>query len=72
MPNYKYLCNICGGTWTAAMKLDSDPTEKIKCNFRMCNGKGERRIIGDTNISVKKETLGGWYKKETGKELLGE
>jgi len=71
MPNYKYICNVCGGSWTAAMPITSDPKEKIKCNFRRCHGKGERRIIGSNKIQMKKETLGEWYKKETGKELFG-
>jgi hypothetical protein len=37
----------------------------------MCGGQSSR-IIVSSNFSMKKETLGDWYKKNTGKELFGE
>ena len=71
MPNYKYICNVCGGSWRKEMPISSDPKEKILCNFSRCHGRGERRIIGGS-FKVERETLGDWYKKETGRELLGD
>jgi len=72
MPRYKYHCDLCGGTWNADLPISSDPKEKINCSFMRCDGKGERRIIGSNAIHIERETLGKWYKKETGKDLLGE
>ena len=69
MPNYKYACDACGGSWTVAMSISSDPKEKITCRYLKCNGIGSRRIIGG-NFNIGKETLGKWYKKNTGKDLF--
>ena len=60
------------GTWTVDMPISSDPGEKIMCNFMRCTGSGERRIIGANSIKMERQTFGDWYKKETGRELLGE
>jgi len=70
MPRYKYLCDTCGGTWNTDLPISSDPKEKIPCGFRRCIGKGERKIIGSNSINVKNETLGSWYKKNTGKDMF--
>jgi predicted nucleic acid-binding Zn ribbon protein len=72
MPRYKYLCDLCGGTWNVDMPITSDPKKKIKCSFMRCSGNGERRIIGSNNIQMKRETFGDWYQRNTGKELMGE
>jgi len=72
MPNYKYACNVCGASWTVAMPMSSDPSEKIICKYRRCHGEADRRIIGSNSIKMERETLGKWYKQQTGKELLGD
>jgi predicted nucleic acid-binding Zn ribbon protein len=71
MPNYKYGCDVCGGSWTVSMPITSDPKEEITCKYKRCHGKGSRRIIA-SNFKIEKETLGKWYKENTGKDLFGD
>ena len=69
MPNYKYSCDVCGSSWSAALPISSDPREKISCKYLRCNGKASRRIIG-SSFKMERETLGKWYKDNTGKDLF--
>ncbi len=71
MPNYKFMCDTCGASWSENLPISSNPKEKIVCKHRMCLGQASRKIT-TPNFSMKKETLGDWYKKNTGKELLGD
>ena len=71
MPNYKYACEVCGASWNVPLPISSDPKNKITCKYRRCHGKASRRIIGG-DFKTEKETFGDWYKKKTGKELLGD
>ncbi len=71
MPNYKYFCDRCGASWSENLTIGSDPKEKKTCKHMMCGGQASRKIT-TPNFSMKKETLGDWYKKNTGKKLLGD
>ncbi len=72
MPNYKYKCNECNLDWTQSLPISFSPTKSISCPFRFCEGQGERRIIGNNSIGIERETLGKWYKDNTGRELMGD
>jgi len=76
MPEYKYECNDCNFAWYEKLQISSDPKATIDCPF--CGKDGSRKIgFKDINkknqIVIKKgTTVGDWFKKETGKDLLGE
>lgn len=69
MPNYVYKCTACGLTESIFMSMSADPRENTECPE--CNGVATRRI-GKPTFVMERETLGKWYKENTGKELLGE
>lgn len=67
MPDYKYKCDVCDGFFIETLPISFSPETKIQCQ---CGGMASRRIMGPTFIMNKPNTLGKWYKKETGKELM--
>lgn len=71
MPNYKYTCIVCDKTWLQTLPISFNPKDRVGCPVKICHGSGQRKIIGANSIKMGKETLGDWYKKKTGKELLG-
>ncbi len=71
MPNYKYTCSSCNHCKIIELPISCDP-KKIFCCDSCYTGNMTRKIIGSNNFTIGKETLGDWYKKETGRELLGE
>lgn len=70
MPKYKYACSSCGWSDIMSLPISCDP-KKMFCCSSCYTGNMTRKIIGSNSIQVKKETFGEWYKKNTGKELLG-
>lgn len=70
MPNYIYKCKLCDAEETMTLSMSTDPSLVFTCLRPMCEGEMSRRI-GSFQFTMKKSTLGAWYKNETGKELLG-
>jgi len=68
MPNYRYKCE-CGYEDTFALPISSDPKDLEACPE--CPGIMYRIITSTATVVQPKETLGEWFKKQTGKELLG-
>lgn len=69
MPNYKYKCFKCDNIEIFNLPIsyvDTDPKSCLKCDGDM-----QRLIIGPSDVVVPRETLGKWFKNNTGKELLG-
>lgn len=77
MPNYLYKCEICEADTILNLPLSSDSSKKYPCIFadsaaNSCPGEMTRRIFPvQSGFIMKRGTLGEWYKRETGKELLG-
>jgi putative FmdB family regulatory protein len=69
VPNYPYRCVDCYHPEKVTLPISSDPSETYTC--RMCGGDMTRRI-GTPSVVEKKQTLGKWYKEQTGKDLLGD
>lgn len=77
MPEYKYKCKECKLEWYEKLPISTDPQGNLECEE--CGGVATRRIgfkpsevRSSTRIVMKRgSTLGDWYKKETGKDLLG-
>lgn len=75
MPNYLYKCEYCGGRFQQTLPISSDPKEKFPCNLTDCDAEHNSayRVIGPgSSFKMGRETLGKWFKNETGKELLGD
>lgn len=70
MPRYKYVCGRCSHNEVIELPISCSP-KKIFCCSDCGVGNMTRRIIGSNSIAVKRETLGEWYKKNTGKDFLG-
>lgn len=70
MPNYLYKCKECAAEEMMTLQISSDPSLSYICLRPLCNGEMTRRI-SSSQFTMKKSTLGAWYKNETGKELLG-
>lgn len=68
MPNYKYVCVDCGYTEFVELPISHDPKALFACGE--CGFQMTRRII-TSKFQVERETLGKWYKEQTGKDLLG-
>ena len=72
MPNYLYKCNVCEGYTEIHLPISYDPQAIILCHIsKDCKGKLERKISGSNEFKIWRDTLGKWYKKNTGKELMG-
>lgn len=69
MPNYKYVCEVCGKDEMLFLPISHPPEKKIFCSACVNVSMTRRIICGQ--FSLNNETLGGWYKNETGKELFG-
>lgn len=69
MPNYKYVCIDCAHESFVTLPMSSDPRSVFVCEE--CQGAMNRRIAR-SNFQMERETLGKWYKENTGKDLLGE
>ena len=67
MPNYKYKCN-CGYQETFMLPISSDPELPEECPE--CLG-DMNRVFSTPTIGKSRQTLGKWFKENTGKELLG-
>lgn len=67
MPDYKYKCETCERIFNEMMPISFSPDVKIPCR---CGGLASRRIGFSSFIMNKPNTLGKWFKKETGKELM--
>jgi len=76
MPNYLYKCIVCDYAEEHALPISFDPGIKMLC--RECENKtgfGEDRMtrrIGKPRVINARQTLGKWFKEQTGKELLGD
>lgn len=70
MPNYIYKCVDCGAEEKISLPISQDPSLNYTCLRPLCTGEMTRRI-SNFQFTMKKSTLGAWYKNETGKELLG-
>lgn len=70
MPNYLYRCDLCGDEKIFNLSIMTNPRECILCEHcALCSM--ERRICPPSHVAMKKSTLGAWFKKKTGRELLG-
>lgn len=67
MPNYRYKCN-CGYEETVMLPISSDPKLPEECPD--CLG-DMKRVITSSTFKMERDTLGKWFKKKTGKDLLG-
>lgn len=67
MPNYKYICE-CKEELIITMSIKTDPDIVIPCP--KCKLSMKRVFQAPTDIKVEKNTLGNWYKRKTGKELM--
>lgn len=70
MPNYLYKCKECDAEERMELVISTDPNSVFSCLRPLCNGEMTRRI-SVSQFTMKASSLGAWYKKETGKELLG-
>jgi predicted nucleic acid-binding Zn ribbon protein len=70
MPNYRYKCLSCSKERTMTLPISSDPKKRYICGGK-CGDLMTRRI-GKPQFTVERETVGKWYKEQTGKELLGD
>lgn len=77
MPEYRYKCNKCENDFFTELPISFNPEEKLDCVIQDCDGTSSRKFgfrhsENKNSIVVKNsKTLGDWYKKNTGKELLG-
>ncbi len=71
MPNYKYKCTECDIVVYLKLPISSNPKTKYYCHCTETTGTMTRRITCP-NFQIERETLGKWYKDNTGRELMGE
>jgi 2-phospho-L-lactate transferase/gluconeogenesis factor (CofD/UPF0052 family) len=71
MPNYSYKCSKCSTIEARLLPMSTDPQATFGCSKEGCDGRQHRIIAGDYQINMARDTVGKWYKKQTGKELLG-
>lgn len=71
MPNYLYRCTFpdCDHSETITLPISSDPKAAYTC--AKCLGDMTRRMSKPT-VTQGRQTLGKWYKEQTGKDLLGD
>lgn len=70
MPKYKYRCDGCKALEIFELPISTDPNKLFCCGY--CEVGNMKRIISNqTTFSFSRDTVGKWYKKKTGKELLG-
>ena len=69
MPNYKYECVGCSYEELMFLKMSEDPKKTFSCP--RCEGEMTRRIT-KSSVKFERDTLGKWFKEQTGKELLGD
>lgn len=71
MPTYRYKCDMCGKEEDIFLPISSDPNKPLPCPE--CGLELMTRRISNKHTFVcnQSETLGKWYKRKTGKELLG-
>jgi putative FmdB family regulatory protein len=70
VPNYQYKCEMCKHEEVFTLPMSTDPNAPLECpacKLTMMT----RRIMNVNFICNTKESLGKWYKRKTGKELLG-
>lgn len=70
MPNYRYVCNQCKAEKIVNLPIASNPDEGLLCDSCSILSMERRIHVGEKPV-VFKDTLGRWYKRMTGKELLG-
>ena len=70
MPNYKYKCEMCQNEETLSLPISTDPNKPLTCSVCNLDMLIRRPIIASFNMNGK-ESLGGWYKRKTGGDLLG-
>lgn len=68
MPNYKYKCFKCKHEDVFTLPITTDPAQTFSC--LKCDSEMNRVFIKPL-IGKSRETLGKWFKEQTGKELLG-
>lgn len=69
MPNYLYKCMGCDHEEIKTLPMSSNPRATYDCPE--CPSALTRRI-GKPQFTVERETLGKWFKEQTGEELLGD
>lgn len=69
MPNYKYKCEMCEHEEIYFLPISSDPAKVLPCPVCSLNMMS-RKVIGKNSFNVK-ESFGKWYKRKTGKDLMG-
>lgn len=81
MPNYTYKCDACGFAKIVTMPMGRSPNETFPCSNWTPNQKERHECLGYMKrifapatlpgMKMERDTLGKWYKENTGKELLG-
>ncbi len=72
MPNYLYRCGKCDFKDMIELPISWDPGKSLSCDNCHEQGSMTRRMTTSSFTMGNDNTLGKWYKKNTGKELLGD
>ena len=70
MPDYTYKCETCNEDWVMNLPFMFPTDKKLDCIAAGCSGVASRRIGKPSFIMKKSNTMGKWFKNETGKELM--